>query len=246
LKIVHRDIKPKNILIFVPSAEDDDDAHYIIRPRMKLADFGLCKILNQQTSKEELGESSSSGSKCLVEDSVECRLLQTKLSGGDKGCFTNTSLTNPRGTLGWMAPELFKEERLDYFKVDIWALGCIFAYTLTWGKHPFGDDPDKRMDRIIKKEPMVLVQEDLNVLRLLSPTKRSEAFDLIKSMLDVNPTSRPSVGEILGNPFFSIALSVSYIIYYITIKYLKTYFKYEYRRIQSINYWKHVNYSERQ
>ncbi len=188
---------------------------------MKLADFGLCKILNQSKEDPTINMSSgnnlsSTGSKDWIEGAVEFKLEMMKLSDthNNKEDFTNTSLTNPRGTRGWMAPELFEEERIDYFKVDIWALGCIFAYTLTWaGEHPFGDDIDKRIDRIIKKEPMLLVQEDLNVLRWILPSKCSEVFELIKSMLDVNPTIRPTVDAVLENSFFSLAFSVSCIIY---------------------------------
>ena len=44
--------------------------------------------------------------------------------------FTNTSVTNPSGTRGWMAPEVYKMQRFD-LKVDIFPLGCIFAYTLS-------------------------------------------------------------------------------------------------------------------
>lgn len=198
LGIVHRDIKPSNILIFVPSAEDNDgaDAKYI-EPRMKLADFGLCKILNQQMSNKEEVESDSH---------------MMKLIDVNKKDFTNTSLTNPRGSRGWMPPEVYFLDRFD-FAVDIWALGCIFAYTLTWGEHPFGDDIDERSDRIIKKEPMLLLQEDLNKNPFMSSITKSKAYELIKSMLDVDPTIRPSVDEVLGHPFFSMASSVIFIIY---------------------------------
>jgi len=49
--------------------------------------------------------------------------------------FTNTSLTNPSGSRGWMAPEVYQSHRFD-FKVDVWALGLIFGFTLSGGKHP--------------------------------------------------------------------------------------------------------------
>jgi len=205
LKIVHRDIKPRNILIFVPTAEGHEEERYI-KPQIKLADFGLCKILNQRTNKEDCTHTSNE----LIKGSVECSQFQMmKLTGYNQKGFTNTSLTNPRGTKGWMAPELFEEERVDYFKVDIWALGCIFAYTMSRGKHPFGDD-DKRIGRIRRKEPMVLVQEDFNKNRYLPPSTRFEAFELVKSMLDVDPTIRPTVDKVLQNPFFSSVMSVSF------------------------------------
>ena len=42
LYTVHQDIKPTNILVFVPSTES---AAEIDKPKMKLADFGLSKVL---------------------------------------------------------------------------------------------------------------------------------------------------------------------------------------------------------
>ena len=47
-------------------------------------------------------------------------------------------------------------------KVDIFALGLIFGYTLSGGNHPFGDDPDDRVMRIKKKEPMKMTRSYLN------------------------------------------------------------------------------------
>lgn len=55
---------------------------------------------------------------------------------------------------------LYKSNRFD-FEVDIWALGCIFRYTLSGGKHPFGDDPDNRAVLIKEKKSTLMVREDL-------------------------------------------------------------------------------------
>ena len=59
LKIVHRDIKPNNILISESPSKNE--------PQIKLADFGISKILQEDM---------------LVID------------------FTNTSMTNPSGSVG--------------------------------------------------------------------------------------------------------------------------------------------------
>jgi len=81
LNIVHRDIKPTNILIYEP------DGLEAAKPMMKLADFGISKALN-----------------------------------AGKDDYTNTSMTNPNGTRGWMAPEMYLLKRFDT-KVDIFPLG---------------------------------------------------------------------------------------------------------------------------
>lgn len=43
---------------------------------------------------------------------------------------TNTNMVNPKGTRGWMAPEQYGSSRLGQ-EVNIFALGCIFGYTLS-------------------------------------------------------------------------------------------------------------------
>lgn len=159
LDIVHRDIKPTNILIFVPEL-----GKMTVKPKMKLADFGLCKVLMQ-----------------------------------DQRDFSNTNVTNPKGTQGWMAPELYQSDRCDY-KVDIFPLGCIFAYTLSVsGKHPFGEDENERSTHIKQKKPMLTVQEELK-----KPYSNDDiAIKLIRSMVDMEPYQRPTAITVLNHPFFT-------------------------------------------
>ncbi len=156
LGITHRDIKPANILIFIPASDNGSESN----PLMKLADFGISKVL-----------------------------------GAGKEDFTNTNTTNPTGTRGWMAPEVYELKRFD-FKVDIWALGLIFGFTLSGGKHPFGDDIDSRSTRIRQKEKMLLTKGDLK------ESGGHVAFKLIKRMLTVEPNSRPTVQDVLNDFFF--------------------------------------------
>lgn len=161
-RIVHRDIKPTNILVHVPIYR------YGPMPQIKLADFGVAKAIN--SNRED---------------------------------YTNTSATNPNGTEGWMAPEVYQSKRFDS-KVDIFPLGCIFAYTLTRGKHPFGDDSIKRISRIKDKEPMILVQEDLNASQY-----SEEGFKLIEVMLNMEPVNRPTADEVLKSSFFADIMALN-------------------------------------
>jgi len=159
LGIVHRDIKPTNILVF------SQEMNGIKREQMmKLADFGLAKVL--------------------------------KIGRED---FTNTNVANPTGTKGWMAAEVYESNRFD-FKVDVWALGLIFAYTLSKGNHhPFGENSNERIVRIIKKEPMTMVKKDL---KEAYSSDGIVAFELIQSMLDMEPAKRPTVSDILKKSTF--------------------------------------------
>jgi len=170
LGIVHRDIKPDNILISVQTESADNLDRPIIKPQIKITDFGLSKAL--------------------------------KVGKKD---FTNSSVKKPSGTRGWMAPEAYESDRLD-FKLDIWALGCIFGYTLSGGKHPFGDKIT-RINRIMKKEPMLMIQKDFeNYLYFLydNPQDGVNAFKLVDSMLSVVPADRPTITLVEKSAYFTI------------------------------------------
>jgi len=163
LGIVHQDMHPNNILIYVPpSSEQRTGAKS--DPQVKLADFVRFKIIDED--------------------------------------FTETSVSIPRGTRGWIAPELYENPKGN-FKVDIFALGLIFGYTLSRGKHPFGDDQLQRAIRIKTKEPMKMVRNDL---KAPYSSENNEAFDLIQSMLDMKPDKRPTVKEITNSLFFPVKI----------------------------------------
>jgi len=156
MDIIHRDVKPANILI-------SSNTVGLVKPQIKLSDFSISIL------RAGVGES---------EDIV-----------------------NPNGTRGWMAPEMYNSEYFDC-KADIFPLGCVFGYTLTGGKHPFGDDPYKRIKRIYNNQgdgTMVLKADDLNTLQ---SDNRSAAFELIESLLNRDPKDRPTAEEILNSPFF--------------------------------------------
>ncbi len=117
-----------------------------------------------------------------------------------------------------MAPEVYQFNRFN-FKVDVWALGLIFAYTLSRGKHPYGDDPDLRTVRIKQNEPMLMTETDL-----MGTSKKYRAIKLIESMLMVEPAKRPLAKDILKDRFFlnedEVIKTVNLCAYYLFIWYL--------------------------
>lgn len=126
----------------------------------------------------------------------------SKALNADREDFTNTSVTNPRGTRGWMAPEVYESKRFN-FKVDIWSLGLIHGYVLSGGKHPFGGDREEWAFLIKNKKPMKMVRSDL---KEPYSSENNEAFDLIESMLAMDPDERPTVEAIKQHNFFQVRI----------------------------------------
>ena len=50
------------------------------------------------------------------------------------------SMSGPRGTEGWAPLEMMEPKGKATFAVDIFSLGCVFAYVLSDGNHPFGNN----------------------------------------------------------------------------------------------------------
>lgn len=90
-----------------------------------------------------------------------------------------------------MAPEVYQCDLFD-FRIDVWTLVLIFDYTLSEGKHSFRDGCNKRTVPIRRKEPILIVKEDLKVLN----SKDGYAFRLIEPMLKVNPFKRQTVSDL--------------------------------------------------
>jgi serine/threonine protein kinase len=123
--VVHRDIKPENILIDK-------------RGRVKIADFGLAKIVGQGSA----GDSDSP----------------------PKRDFTLTGTHQVMGTMHYMAPEQIEKPQTVDHRADIYSLGVVFYEMLT-GELPIGRFAppshkvrmDVRLDEVVlrslEKEP---------------------------------------------------------------------------------------------
>ncbi|VEU38629.1 unnamed protein product [Pseudo-nitzschia multistriata] len=208
LRIVHRDLKPANILLAVSKKGKkkvkEEDPIFATFTRnyydAKISDMGLGKQLIGQSSigASFIGDSSFRGNKSGVH-----------------------SIGVGPGTVGWQAPEVMamrltsdtsarstdsasnigesKEGQGNDIlpsirtsrSVDIFSLGCIFYSLLIPGSHPFGEWFEREAN-IMHNRP------NLKPLTSIS----SEAYRLIRSMLDRNPRLRPTAKEVCEHPFF--------------------------------------------
>jgi len=94
------------------------------------------------------------------------------------------------GTFGWQAPEQMETTLRQSRSVDIFSLGCIIYYCLTWGVHPFGDKSEREY-RILHNRP--------NLSKL---NHDPVAQDLVQRMITYQPKERWTAAQVLNHPFF--------------------------------------------
>ncbi|KXS18906.1 Pkinase-domain-containing protein [Gonapodya prolifera JEL478] len=140
-KIVHRDVKPENLLMSTADSE----------AIVKVADFGLSNMIQQED------------------------LLST-------WC----------GSPAYMAPELVKSQKYDE-KVDMWSMGVVL-YVLLSGCYPFWANSSKEIYEQIKDGWFPTPEENFKGVS-------SDALDLIKKLIVVDPKVRLSAVEALAHPW---------------------------------------------
>ncbi|XP_051789293.1 serine/threonine-protein kinase PLK1 [Erpetoichthys calabaricus] len=114
---------------------------------------------------------------------------------GDFGLATKIEYDGERkrtlcGTPNYIAPEVLCKKGHS-FEVDIWSLGCIL-YTLLVGKPPFETSCLKETYIRIKKNDYIIPKH-------INPV----AAALIGRMLRSDPTTRPTIADLLDDEFFT-------------------------------------------
>ena len=191
LKIVHRDIKPQNILVSAPKLSLTNPTAYA-PPRLLISDFGLCKKLEgdqnsfRATTAFAAGTSGWRAPELLVDDdpnlppaSAPFDLTRVDTTNNSEPLVVDPQ-TNRRATRA----------------IDIFSLGCVFYYCLTQGSHPFDKD-----GKFMREANIVKGHYNLDSLGCMGDFQW-EAKDLIGEMLSKNPKHRPDASAILTHPFF--------------------------------------------
>ena len=97
----------------------------------------------------------------------------------------------------WIAPEMINGSTIT-FSIDIFPLGCIFAFTINEGAHPFGSRSGEIDYNIRNNQPVIFnfVDEDLDQDKIA-------ILHIINKMLDPDPTKRPTAANIFNSKYFN-------------------------------------------
>jgi serine/threonine-protein kinase/endoribonuclease IRE1 len=181
MKIIHRDIKPQNILVAWMNKKNISGGL-----RMLISDFGLCKKLEIDESSflQTVNHAAGSfgyrapevlkGEVVMPNNPEDPGILNNSSNNSTDGTATNGSSNN--GSVG--TGEGFR--RLTR-SIDIFSLGCVFYYVLTYGEHPFGQKYEREVNIFNGKS-------SLN--KLLEGEDGEESKHLILQMIKAEPKER--------------------------------------------------------
>jgi serine/threonine-protein kinase/endoribonuclease IRE1 len=179
LRIIHRDIKPQNILITYPKKNQKSG------PRFVISDFGLCRTLpdNVSTLAGTMGNAGTIGWKAPE------LIGQPKIGEGRQSSTANDS-TSSNETVSQGVKRA----------VDIFSLGCVFFYVLTNGCHPF----DQEVSEIGVVERELNIKKNLYNFSKLQDLgdEAEEPMQLVAWMLSPRPEDRPTAVQVANHPFF--------------------------------------------
>ena len=140
----------------------------------------------------------------ILDDNIEGALLGLIDFGY---CSDASPQADRRGTIFYAPPERFTSEGdVDPTKIDIFMLGALLI-TIIFRDTPFTNSDGERCECI--NDPWYNYYIRLGLANKLefflkwssAVTEDLEALNLIVRMIDYNPANRPSLEEVLANPF---------------------------------------------
>lgn len=171
LKIVHRDIKPQNILV---SGAKNGQKH-----RMLISDFGLCKRLEVDQTSFMPTAFGAMAAGTVGWRAPEILRGEVRLDDSDASQSSRGSVATLNGS---NTPSSSSKPMKLTKAVDIFALGCLYYYCLTGGSHPYGDRFERETN----------IMKDVKSLGGLDHfgEEGTEVADLIGKMLNAQASLR--------------------------------------------------------
>ena len=171
LKIIHRDIKPQNIMVSSPKNGQNH--------RMLISDFGLCKRLEVDQTSFMPTAFGAMAAGTVGWRAPEILRGEVRLDDPDTSQSSRGSVATMNGS---NTPSSSSKPMKLTKAVDIFALGCLYYYCLAGGSHPYGDRFEREAN-IMKNTKSLSGLEHFG-------EEGTEATDLIGGMLDPQASSR--------------------------------------------------------
>jgi serine/threonine-protein kinase/endoribonuclease IRE1 len=188
LRIIHRDIKPQNILIAYPETSKDS------KLRLVISDFGLSRTLNEEKSTLATGIVTGAGT-----TGWKAPEIMKKIFSHSQHSATNPPTSESTTSTGGNAESSAHGVKR---AADIFPMACVFYFIITKGYHPYDDPPGPEEGDAWKRHFNIL-QNRKNYARLeLLGSEAALPLSLIDSMLCEDPHKRPSALEIKEHPYF--------------------------------------------
>ena len=192
LKLVHRDIKPQNVLVKAVKTSRPTDGF----PKLQfvISDFGLCKPLEEGPESTFAPTANHTAAGTTGWRAPELLVGSRSAVAAPNANSTSTSLstTNSSETTVIDPPSGRRATKA----IDIFSLGCVFYYVMTQGRHPF-DVGGTSLGRDLNIKDNKFSTDDLRL-----HDYQFDADDLVMQMLKHNPKERPATDQILNHPYF--------------------------------------------
>ncbi len=184
--IAHLDIKPENLLLTSKS----DDAG------IKIADFGLAIDLTAFRDGAAAAAAAAAAASAAAAPSGAAPAA-APVGSSSSSSSSSRVLKECVGTPAYWSPEMVRNETFDE-RADVWALGCVL-YILLTGAHPFDPTGDATEAQILAK--VAKGKYDTSSPQYLAISLAAK--DLIRHMLDPNPSTRYTTKQLLRHPWLA-------------------------------------------